>query len=96
MPSLTLTHGGQRQLVHIAATGYLLLAADHAVLGRDALDPGHAGQAERVGHANRHLIVAGVRGLVAEEDQVVLVLIGADRLDDCRRRRLADPTPSRR
>ena len=41
-----------------------------AAVDLDPLDPGHAGQAERRRDAHRHLVAAGVRRLVAEQQQV--------------------------
>ena len=48
----------------------LLLAARAPVLDRQPLQPGHDGQPERVRDADADLVVARVRRLVAEDDQV--------------------------
>jgi hypothetical protein len=69
----------------------LALATDRCPVHADPLDPVDRGQPERVGDPDRHLVVAGIGGLVAEQQQVELGAVGAHGVDDCRRRRLRVP-----
>ena len=87
-------HGRKRQHVHVAASWYLLLAADRVTLDGDSFEAGRRGAAQRVRDPDADLVVAGVGRLVAEEDEVerpVRRLVGADRFDDRARCRLWIP-----
>src|SRR4249920_1069314 len=75
-------HRRYRQHVHVAATGHLLLAADGRALDLDALQTCRHRPAERICDADTDLIVPGVGGFVAEEDEVedsVRRLVGTNR-----------------
>ena len=71
-----------RDDVDVAPAGDLLLAAEPVAFDRDPLDAGDARQPERVRDPDRDLVVAGVGGLVSEQDQVVGLGLRLDRPHD--------------
>ena len=86
-------HRGQRHLVHVARAAGVALDARAAVAMLDLLQPGHDRQPERIRDADPHLVVARIRRLVAEQQQVER-LLAAHCVDDRSRGRLRIPLGS--
>ena len=89
---------GPRDLVDLpAATGRLAPGDDRVIADLEALRTRHDRPVEGDGDPHPDLVVAGVGGLVAEQDQVeraVDRLAGTDRIDDRRRGRDRPPLPA--
>ena len=64
-------HGRQRQLEHVHAVGSVRARRRHVAVDRDERNARHDWAIERVRESHRHLEVAGVGGVVAEQDEVV-------------------------
>ena len=89
MPSLTETTAGGGTTYTSRPGRGLLLAAHRVAVDGDRLDPVDDRQPQRLGDPDRHLVVAGVGGLVAEQDQVKRLGLGRGS-----RRRSRPPSPA--